>query len=153
MEETKEDSEDEHLEEGEEDMGVGEAAEDDGKEGGEAAVEDCRTNRGNCFDCFVLSRTLCHHESEPNVNGVVDAETYGQNYVDAGDDVNGDVPEVEEANDVGQGDADDAHDINANLNVCKKEEGDNEDAGHGKPDIPPELKADDLVRLPGSVHL
>ena len=117
MEEAEEDGEDEHLEEGEEDVGVGEAAEDDGKEGGEAAVENCRTDRGDCLHCLVLSRPLRHHESESNVNGVVDAEADGQNYVDAGDDVDGDVPEVEEADDVSQGDPDDAHDINADLKV------------------------------------
>ena len=87
------------------------------------------------------------------MNGVVDAEADGQNYVDAGDDVDGDVPEVEEADDVSQGDPDDAHDINADLKVGEKEEGDDEDAGHGKANVPPELKADDLVRLPGRVDL
>ena len=38
-----------------------------------------------------------------NMAGIVDAKSNRQDNVDAGDDVDGDLPEVEEADDVGEG--------------------------------------------------
>ena len=54
--------------------------------------------------------TLSDNESVGDVSRVVDAEPDGQDDVDAGERVDGDVPEVEEANDVDQSQK------NANLN-------------------------------------
>ena len=41
-----------------------------------------------------------------NMAGIVDAKSNRQDNVDAGDDVDGDPPEVEEADDVGEGEQD-----------------------------------------------
>ena len=41
-----------------------------------------------------------------DMDTVVDTETHGEHNVDAGDDVDGDVPEVEEPDDVGEADGD-----------------------------------------------
>ena len=87
------------------------------------------------------------------MNRVVDTEADGKHDVDTGDDVDGDVPEVEEADNVCQGDDDDADDVDADADVGEEEEGDDGDGSDGEPDVPPELKADDLVRLPGRVDL
>ena len=43
----------------------------------------------------MLSPTLCHHVGMGNMDRVVHTQTYGNDNVDIGDDVNGDVPEVE----------------------------------------------------------
>ena len=53
---------------------------------------------------------MSDNESVGDVSRVVDAEPDGQDDVDAGERVDGDVPEVEEANDVDQSQK------NANLN-------------------------------------
>ena len=52
-----------------------------------------------------------------------------------------------------EGDGDDANDINAYLEVSKEKQGGDEDGGYGEPNISPQLKADDLVALPGAVDL
>ena len=49
---------------------------------------------------------LGNKESVADVDAVVNAKTNGEDNVDAGDDVNGDAPEVEEADDVGEGEDD-----------------------------------------------
>ena len=51
----------------------------------------------------ILELTLRHDESVCDVCGVVNAESDGQHDVDAAQSVDGDVPEVEEANKVNQG--------------------------------------------------
>ena len=48
-----------------------------------------------------------------DVDAVVNAKANGEDYVDAGDDVNGDAPEVEEADDVGEGEDDGQDDQDA----------------------------------------
>ena len=45
--------------------------------------------------------TSSNNESMSYMNRVVHTESYGQDNIDTGDDVNSDVPEVEEPNDVG----------------------------------------------------
>ena len=64
------------------------------------------------------------------MNRVVHTETHCQNQVDAGDDVDGDVPEVKEADDVGEteGDHDDHHE--ADLDITEEEEGGEDNAGY-----------------------
>ena len=49
---------------------------------------------------------LGNKEGVADVDAVVDAEPDGEDDVDAGDDVDGDPPEVEEADDVGEGEQD-----------------------------------------------
>ena len=63
------------------------------------------------------------------MDGVVHTETHRQNYVDAGDDVDGDVPEVKEADDVGETEADHEDDHETDLEVTEEEEGDEDHAG------------------------
>ena len=84
---------------------------------------------------------------------IVNTKTNCKDNVDAGDDVDGDVPEVEEADNVCEGDDDDADDEDADADVGEEEEGDDGDGSDCQSDVPPELKADDLVRLPGRVDL
>ena len=67
---------------------------------------------------------LGDHKSEPNVDRIVNTKTNGEDDVDAGDDVDGDVPEVEEADNVCEGDDDDADDEDADADVGEEEEGD-----------------------------
>ena len=61
---------------------------------------------------------------------VVHTQTYCQDNVDAGDHVDGDVPEVKEADDVGEteGDHEDYHE--ADLDITEEEEGDENHAGN-----------------------
>ena len=60
---------------------------------------------------------------------VVHTETHRQDDVDAGDDVDGDVPEVKEADDVSETEGDHEDDHQADLEVTEKEEGDEDHAG------------------------
>ena len=114
--------------------------------------EQCHQCGGG--DCHRVAKTyLGDHKSQPNVDRIVNTKTDGEDNVDAGDDVDGDPPEVEEADNVCEGDDDDADDVDADADVGKEEEGDDGDGSDGEPDVPPKLKADDLVRLPGRVDL
>ena len=106
------------------------------------------------FDILITEKNhLGHHKSQSNVDWVVDTKTNSENNVYAGDDVDGDVPEVEKADDVSEGDDDDADDVDADAEVGEEEEGDDGDGSDGKSDISPELKTDDFVCFPGRVDL
>ena len=59
-----------------------------------------------------------------NVDAVVNTQAHRDDHVDAGHDVNGDVPEVEEPDDVHQGDPDHRHHHEAHLEVGKEHKGD-----------------------------
>ena len=89
----------------------------------------------------------------PDMNGVIHTETHSQHDVDTADDVDGDVPEMKEANNVHQGEDHSGEDHQRDPHVWEKDEDDDEDGGEGQPDVPQQLVADDLVRLPGGVHL
>ena len=148
-------------------MRVRETAEGEGQEGGEAPVEHRGPDRAHRGHCAIFPWTLDwrgrltgddklwfylgDHEGQPYVDWIVDTEPDGEDDVDARDDVDGDVPEVEEADDVGEGDDDDADDVDADADVCEQHKGDQGHRRHGKPDVSPELKSDYLVCLPGSV--
>ena len=84
--------------------------------------------------------------------GIVDTESNSKDDIDAGDDVDGDSPEVEEANEVDEGEEDGDEDEDAEPDAAEEEEGDDEHGAQGEPQVPPELAPDDLVRLPGGVH-
>ena len=62
-----------------------------------------------------------------NVDTVVNTQTHRDDHVDAGHDVDGDVPEVEEPDDVDQGDPDHRHHHEAHLEVGEQHKGDQED--------------------------
>ena len=61
---------------------------------------------------------------------VVYTETHSQHYVDAGDDVDSDVPEVEEADDIGETECDHEDDHETDLDIAEEEEGDADHAGY-----------------------
>ena len=87
-----------------------------------------------------------------NVARIVNTESNGEDDTDAGYDVDGDAPEVKEANEVNEGEEDGGKDEEAEAKAAKEEESDD---GHGEqdePQVPPELPADDLVNLPGDVR-
>ena len=104
---------------------------------------------------MTITRTnhLGNHEGKPNVDRIVNTKTDGKDDIDTGYNVDGDVPEVEEAHDVCEGDDDNADDVDADADVGKEQEGDNSDSSHGKTNVPPELKTNDFVGFPGSVDL
>ena len=60
---------------------------------------------------------------------------------------------MEEADDIGEGDGDYAHDVETDLEVGEEKHGHDKDGRHGQGDVPPQLEADDLVGLPGGVYL
>jgi len=84
--------------------------------------------------------------------GIVDTEPNSKDDVNAGDDVDGDAPEVKEAYEVDEGEEDGGEDEDAEPDAAEEEEGDDEHGKQGEPQVPPELAPDDLVGLPGSVH-
>ena len=61
-----------------------------------------------------------------NVDAVVNTQAHRDDHVNAGHDVDGDVPEVEEPYDVHQGDPDHSHHHEAHLEVGQKYKGDQE---------------------------
>ena len=87
------------------------------------------------------------------MNRVIHTEADCQHDVDTTDDVDGDVPEVKEANNVHQGEDDCDEDHHGDPYVRQEDEDDGEDGGQGQPDVPQQFVADDLVRLPGGVDL
>ena len=87
------------------------------------------------------------------MDGVVHTEPHCQDYVDAGDDVDGDVPEVEESDDVGETEGDHEDDHEADLYVTEEEEGDEDHAGDGEAEVPPEFSPNDDICLPAGVDL
>lgn len=87
-----------------------------------------------------------------NMARIVDTEADSKDDIDAGDDVDGDAPEVEEANEVDEGEEDGGEDEDAEAEAAEEKEGDDQDSEQGEPQVPPELASNDLVRLPGGVH-
>ena len=75
--------------------------------------------------------------SMTNVYAVIHTQAHRDHDVDAGDDVDGDVPQVEEANDVHQGDPNHHHHHEAHLKVCKQDEGDQEYGSDSETKVPP----------------
>ena len=87
------------------------------------------------------------------VDAVVHAEPGGEDDVDAGDDVDGDVPEVEGADHVHEGEHDAGHHHEAQLQVAEHHEGHRAHRAQGQAQVAPQLARDDGVRLPGLVDL
>ena len=100
--------------------------------------------------CFVTFR---NNECVADVHGVVHAEPHGEHDVDAADDVDSDAPEVEEAHDVDEGEEDGEEDEGGDAEVGEQHHDHGEDGGQRQPDVAPQLVPDNLVRLPGRVHL
>ena len=88
-----------------------------------------------------------------NMARVVDTESDRKDDIDAGDDVNGDAPEVEEANNIYEGSDDHDEGEEDHENVAEEEGGDDGHTEDGQQEVPHQLEAYDLIRLPGRVHL
>ena len=84
-------------------MRRGEPEEDECEECGEAAIEHRRPNGGEGSHCPLTAGSRRYEEGVTNVDRVVHTETHSQYDVDTGDNVDGDVPEMQEANDVHEG--------------------------------------------------
>ena len=65
-----------------------------------------------------------------DVDRVVYTETNSQDDVDAGDDVDSDIPEVEEADDICKTECDHEDDHETDLDIAEEEEGDADHAGY-----------------------
>ena len=104
-------------------------------------------------DTPLLSSSASHKEGMADVDTVVDTETHGEHNVDAGDDVDGDVPEVEEPDDVGEADGDHEDDQEADLDVAEEEEGDKDHHCDGEAEVSPQLSPNYDVGFPTSVNL
>ena len=66
-----------------------------------------------------------------NMNWVVHTETHSQDNVDTADDVNGDAPEVEEANYVHQGEDHSQEDSEGDLDIGEQDQDHGEDGAQG----------------------
>ena len=75
-----------------------------------------------------------------NMNTVVNTQTNRDDNVDAGDNVNVNIPEVEETHNVHQGHTDHHHHHEAHLDVGQQDEGYHEDAGQSQTNVSPQLK-------------
>ena len=74
------------------------------------------------------------------MDAVVDTQPHRDDDVDAGHDVDVDIPEVEEAHNVHQGDADHGEHEAADLDVGQEHEGDEEDGDGEVEDAEVEIK-------------
>ena len=74
-----------------------------------------------------------------DVDGVVHAEADTEYDVDAGDDVDSDVPEVEKANDVSKTDCDHEDDHETDLDIAEEEERDDDHSSDGQAKVTPQL--------------
>ena len=126
--EPEHDRQHEHLEEGDEGVGGGAAAHDQRQEGRHPAVEDGRPDGLHAAHRPLQPRARGHDVGVADVDAVVDTQPHRDDDVDAGHDVDVDTPEVEEAHNVHQGDADHGEHEAADLDVGQEHEGDEEDA-------------------------
>ena len=88
VKEAKDDDQEEDLEEGGEDVGLGAGKEDEGQEGGEAAVEDCGADGVEGVPGALPPVPAPGHDvGHPDVGGVVQGEAHGENQQDGGGDL------------------------------------------------------------------
>ena len=99
------------------------------------------------------TRTFRYQEGVGNVCRVVDAEADDEDDADAHDGVDGQAPEVDEANHVDEGQDDAGEHENAELDRGQHEHGDDEHGGDGEAQVPPKLAAHDVVALPRRIDL
>ena len=97
--------------------------------------------------------TFSNRERVCQVDTVVHTEPRGEDDVDAGDDVNGDVPEVEGPHHVHQGEHDAGHDHHTEVEVAEHEERHEANYQQGQAKVPPQLQRYDGVSLPGLIDL
>ena len=82
-------------------------------------------------------KTFCNKECMAYVDRVVHAESDGKDNVDAGDDVNSDLPEMKEPNNISEGENHNQDDHDTDLNIAEKEKSNNENTDHSQPNVPP----------------
>ena len=87
------------------------------------------------------------------MNCIIHTKANSQDNVDSGEDIDGDAPEVEEADDVHQGGDDHHEDQDDHEDVAKEEHRDDGHTEDGEQQVPHQLKPDDLIRLPGRINL
>ena len=86
-----------------------------------------------------------------NVAGIIDTKSNSKDDVDAGDDVDGDAPEMEEAYEVNKGEEDGGNDEKAETKAAEQEKGDDGDGEQDETKVPPKLPPDDLINLPSDI--
>ena len=153
MEEAKYDSKDKHLEECEEGVRRGAAQEDQGEEGGDSPIHDGGSNVDHSSHSSLPLIAPGQQEGMADVDAVVDAQPNGEDNVDAGDDINGDAPEVKKANNVSECEDNGEDNQETDLDVGEEQEDHSSNAGQGQEDVPPQLMSNDLIRLPSSIDL
>ena len=89
----------------------------------------------------------------PDMDRVIHTKPNCKNNVDAWDDIDSDVPEVKKADDIGQGDDDNGENHEADGNIGKKYQSDDKNTNHSKSYVSPQFIPDNLICLPGSIHL
>jgi len=147
----KQDSEEEDLEEGQEEVGVAAEEENEGNEGGDASIEDGRAhvNEG-CLRSFSLAASH-GQEGMADVHCIIHTEPDSNDDIHRTDHVYCEAPKVHVAAQVNQSSSHAEEDDDRAKEVCKEEEGGEEDAGQGDPEVPQQLPGDHLVRLPAAV--
>ena len=120
-------------------MTRGEVAEGQGQEGGEASVKDGWSYVHHSLDCPLLTRAPGNQEGVADVDRVVHAEADTEYDVDAGDDVDSDVPVVKKANDVSETDGDHEDDHETDLDIAEEEERDDDHSSDGQAKVTPQL--------------
>ena len=86
-----------------------------------------------------------------DVCAVVHAEANGNDEVDAGDGVDGEAPEVDEAANIDESDEDTGQHQHTGGQVLNQNQSGEEDAEKRDADVPPEFQLNDLVCLPTGV--
>ena len=86
-----------------------------------------------------------------DVGGVVHAETDGDDDVGAGDRVDGQAPEVDEAADIDEREEDTEEDNDTGREVLDENQRCDEDTEEREAHVPPELQLDHLISFPARI--
>ena len=134
-------------------MSGGEAAEEESEECCDATVENCHPDQSDSAGGSLLTSSFRGEEGVSNVDSVVNTETYGQDYVDSGENVNSNAPEVEETHNVHQSDDDHAQHQEDHEDVAQEEHGDDGHTEDGEEQVPHKLESNNFISFPGRVDL
>ena len=84
---------------------------------------------------------------------IVHAQSYGHHHVNHRNEIDLDIPEVEEADRIDDGEDDAEDDHEADGEVGEEEEGDDEHRGHGQAHVTPHFQLKNLLVVPHEVYL
>ena len=140
-----------YLEECHEDVWGGAGRQDEGQEGAEASIENGGPDVPQGLDSPLVSISTLLQEVVDDVCAVVHAEANGNDEVDAGDGVDGEAPEVDEAANIDESDEDTGQHQHTGGQVLNQNQSGEEDAEKRDADVPPEFQLNDLVCLPTGV--